>query len=75
MDPALTEHQLAEVFVCCHQQRAPIVGLLKYLLVGNAGGQLGHVENIMAVASEPFHHRSMHPFVREEVHADGAPTG
>ncbi len=51
MHETLTEHQLAKIFVCCQQNGTACVGLLQDLLVRNAGRQLGHVDNVMAVLS------------------------
>jgi hypothetical protein len=48
---ALPEDQLAEVFVRSQQDSAPRVGLFQDLLIRNAGRQLGHVDDVMAVLS------------------------
>ena len=49
MYEALPEDQLAEVLVRSQQNRPPCVGLLQNLLIGNAGGQLSDVDDVMAI--------------------------
>ncbi len=51
MHEALTENQLAEVFVRSQENGAPRVGLLQDLLICNTGRQLDHVDDVMAVLS------------------------
>jgi hypothetical protein len=46
---ALPEDQLAEVLVRSQQNRPPCVGLPQDLLIGNAGGQLSHADDAMAI--------------------------
>lgn len=71
----MSEYQFAEVLVRREQQGTLVVGLLEDLLIGSPGGQFGHVEDIVAVMPESFHHRAIHAFIREQVHAECVPTG
>jgi len=75
MGSPLPEYQFAEVLVRREQQGTSVVGLLEDFLIGSPGGQFGHVEDIVAVMSESFHHRAIHAFIREQVHAGCVPTG
>ena len=75
MDPPLPEYQFAEVFVRCDEQGTPVVGLLQDAFVRDAWGKFGHVEDVVAVLPQSLHHRAIHAFIREQVHADYVPTG
>jgi hypothetical protein len=60
---ALPEDQLAEVLVRGQQNGAPCVGLLQDFLICNAGRQLGHIDDVMTVLSEPLHHWAVDAFI------------
>lgn len=75
MSPPLPEHQFAEVFVRRDQQGTPVVGLLQNPVVCDARGELGHVEDLVAVVPQSFHYGPIYAFIRKQVHADCAPTG
>ena len=72
---ALAEHQLTEVFVRSQQNGPSLVRLPQDLLIRNAGGELGHVDDLMAVMSQALHHRAVDTFIGDQVHADFALSG
>jgi hypothetical protein len=72
---ALPEDQLAKVLVRSQQNGPPRVRLLENLLIGNAGGQLSDVADVMAALAEALHHRAVDTFIRDQVHADFALMG
>jgi hypothetical protein len=49
MDRALTEDELPEVLVCCHEDGVSPVGLSLDLVVRDAGSEFGDVDDIVAV--------------------------
>jgi hypothetical protein len=49
MHETLPEDQLAEVLVRGQQNGAPRVGLLQNVLLCDAGRQLGHVDDVVAM--------------------------
>jgi hypothetical protein len=57
------------------QNGAPSVGLSQNLLVGNAGRQLRHIDDVMAVLSEALHDGAVDTFICDQVHADLALMG
>lgn len=75
MGSPLPEYQFAEVLVRREQQRTSVVGLLEDLLISSTGGHIGHIEYVVAITPESFHHRAIHAFIRQQVHAECVPTG
>lgn len=75
MHETLAEDQLAKVFVRSQQKGAPRVGLLEDVLIWDAGRQLGHVDDVVAILSEPLDHGAVDTFIGDQIHADRALTG
>lgn len=75
MEPSLPEHQLAEVSVHCDEEGAPVVGLPQNVLVRKARRELRYVEDVVAISPQSLHHRPIHAFIREQIHADRVVTG
>ena len=75
MHETLAEHQLTEVFVRRQQNGAPRVGLLQDPLIWDAGKQLGHVDDVVALLSHPLDDGAVDTFIGDQVHADFALTG
>ncbi len=75
MHETLPEDQLAEVFVCSQQNGVLGVGLIQNRFICDAGSHLGHVDDIMAVLSQPLDYGAVDTFIGDQVHADFAPTG
>lgn len=69
MHETLAEDQLTKILVSSQQNGTADVGLPEDLLIGNAGRQLRHIENVMAVLSKPLHHRPIDTFIGNQVHA------
>jgi hypothetical protein len=40
-----------------------VIGLLQNLVIGNARGKFGDVDNVVAFLPEPLNHRSVHALV------------
>jgi hypothetical protein len=48
---------------------------LQDLLISDTGRQLRHVDDVMAVLSQPLYHGAVDTFIGDQVHADFALTG
>lgn len=75
--PTLTEpeRQLAEVFVCGDQD-GPSVGCEgQHVRVGDAGAQLSHVEDLVALVPQARDDLLLDALVANEVHAASSGTG
>ena len=74
MNQALTEDEFAEVLVGGDGQGFMCQALAEHVLVGNAGGQFGNIDNLMTGDTQGGHDLAVHAFVGDKVHAT-LPTG
>jgi hypothetical protein len=49
--------------------------LAQDLLIGDAGREFRHVENVMAVGTQSLHDSTVDTLVGDQVHADSSLTG